>query len=819
MKKYLKSAICVLLAMAMIVSAFVTMPLTLEAEEQLPSKFDLRDLDVVTSVKKQDPWNSCWAFSGIAASEISILTSLGMTNEEYKARNGGKELDFSEKHLAWFASRPITEATDPKQAGEGLVQMMNDPHAVYRIGGFPLFVTTLFSAGVGPVFEQFFPYQGKEGLSEKQYLEIYPEARKAMGRETVEKQLDMTLEEALQNKEDPEVKNVLDTLYKEGYLDKSDTLTTESLEEAAGYYYYDNFAVNNSYTKLDDWTIPDVNEEGYANRDITSGYTLVDGNILPSLAIKKDGKWEDINEEGITAVKKELMKGRGVSAGFKADQASPGDPITDDSYINVDTWAHYTHKDDEQSHAICIVGWDDDYPRENFNSMHMPPKNGAWIVKNSWGSEIDYTDGQIGYNKWGIKDENGKHTGYFYISYYDKTLNNCETLVYDTDLDQDGKLGVWMYDYLPAMTKLDEDTTVQDDKLIKTANVFYNDTGEDCRLFAVSSITAQPNATVKYFIYRLKQNAQNPEDGELIKAMDPVQYEYAGFHRQKLDGSITIGKGETLGIVVEETVEDKTDGTLYEYSVNAAPTEEAAQKAGSPVYGVAVVNKGESFIYENDKWTDWSEYEKRTAAADQYVIDNFSIKAYMIAQDTPDQDTPAQKNITDCTVSGITAKTYNGKAQTQNITVKDAATTLKEGTDYTVSYKNNQNAGTATMTITGKGNYKGTITKTFLIDKADNTMTVKVKKIKVKPNKNTSFKRTKVFKLKTAKGKVTFMKIKGKKKKDNKKITISEKGKLTVKKGLKKGKTYTVKVKVTASGNENYKEKSTIVNLKIKVKR
>lgn len=603
------------------------------------------------------------------------------------------------------------------------------------------------------------------------------------------------------------------------FLKESDNLTAELLEEAAGNYYFDKIAVNNSYSKLDDWTIPELNADGYANRDVTSGFTLVDGNILPSLSIKKDGKWEDINEEGITAVKKELKKGRGVCAGFKADQASPGDPITEDSYINTDNWAHYTHKDDDQSHAICIVGWDDDYPRENFNSEHMPPGNGAWIVKNSWGSEIDYIDGgedsQIGKNDWGIVDENGKHTGYFYISYYDKTLNNCETLVYDTDLAQDGKLGVWMYDYMPAMAKLDMDTSVQDEKLLKTANVFYNDTGEDCRLRAVSSNTAQPNATVKFSIYRLDKNAQNPEDGALIKELDPVQYEYAGFHRQKLDGSITIKKGETLGIVVEETVKDEKDGTLYEYSVNAASTMKKAKEEGAPVYGVAVVNKGESFIYENGAWTDWSTYEKRTEVADQYAIDNFSIKAYMIAQDTP-----VQKNIGDCTVSGIKEKTYNGKAQTQSVTVKDGTTTLKEGTDYTVSYKNNQNAGTATLTIKGKGNYQGTITNTFKINKAANTITVKVKKITARANKNTSFKQSKVFMIKTAKGKVTFKKIKGKKKKtkDDKKITISKKGKLMVKKGLKKGKTYTVKVKITAAGNDNYKSKTKTVKLKVKAK-
>ncbi|MCQ2532821.1 MAG: DUF4214 domain-containing protein, partial [Saccharofermentans sp.] len=67
------------------------------------------------------------------------------------------------------------------------------------------------------------------------------------------------------------------------------------------------------------------------------------------------------------------------------------------------------------------------------------------------------------------------------------------------------------------------------------------------------------------------------------------------------------------------------------------------------------------------------------------------------------------------TVSGITNKTYTGSAITQNITVTYGGKTLVNGTDYTVSYSNNTNVGTATVSITGKGNYSGTVNKTFTI--------------------------------------------------------------------------------------------------------
>ena len=70
------------------------------------------------------------------------------------------------------------------------------------------------------------------------------------------------------------------------------------------------------------------------------------------------------------------------------------------------------------------------------------------------------------------------------------------------------------------------------------------------------------------------------------------------------------------------------------------------------------------------------------------------------------------------TVSGISTKAFTGKNITQSITVKYNGKTLKKGTDYTVSYSSNKNIGTATVKITGKGSYTGTITKAFKINPA-----------------------------------------------------------------------------------------------------
>lgn len=78
------------------------------------------------------------------------------------------------------------------------------------------------------------------------------------------------------------------------------------------------------------------------------------------------------------------------------------------------------------------------------------------------------------------------------------------------------------------------------------------------------------------------------------------------------------------------------------------------------------------------------------------------------------------KDITEVAIDPIT---FTGSALTPKPVVKDGDNTLKEGVDYTLSYSSNTDAGTATVTITGIGDYSGTVTVTFDIEKADATMT------------------------------------------------------------------------------------------------
>ena len=136
--------------------------------------------------------------------------------------------------------------------------------------------------------------------------------------------------------------------------------------------------------------------------------------------------------------------------------------------------------------------------------------------------------------------------------------------------------------------------------------------------------------------------------------------------------------------------------------------------------------------------------------------------------------------------------------------------------DYTVQYSNNTKIGTATITVIAKGNkFTGKIQTTFEITKLNNTLNIKGRKVTLKrKNKNQKLKASKVIRFKNkGQGTLTYAKVSG-----NSKITINKKnGKVTIKKGLKKG-TYKVKVKVTAQGNDTYETSYKEVTFRVKIK-
>jgi hypothetical protein len=127
---------------------------------------------------------------------------------------------------------------------------------------------------------------------------------------------------------------------------------------------------------------------------------------------------------------------------------------------------------------------------------------------------------------------------------------------------------------------------------------------------------------------------------------------------------------------------------------------------------------------------------------------------------------------------------------------------LKKDTDYTVSYKNNTNAGTGKVVITGKGNYTGSVTKTFKIDKA-------TQKISVEKDSYTKTYGCKTFKLnaKCNIGNISY------KVNDTSVVKVNNKGQVSVK-GI--GET-TISIIGTSNGNVkgSTKKIKIVVNPKI----
>ena len=108
------------------------------------------------------------------------------------------------------------------------------------------------------------------------------------------------------------------------------------------------------------------------------------------------------------------MENGAMSLSFCSDESSPDDLEQEVSseYYNEETYAQYNPDGMTPNHKVTVVGWDDNYPAENFSIT--PPGDGAWIIKNSWS------------DAWG--DE-----GYFYLSYYDTTISEFDGFLTDVE--------------------------------------------------------------------------------------------------------------------------------------------------------------------------------------------------------------------------------------------------------------------------------------------------------------------------------------------------------------------------------------------------
>ena len=116
-----------------------------------------------------------------------------------------------------------------------------------------------------------------------------------------------------------------------------------------------------------------------------------------------------------------------------------------------------------------------------------------------------------------------------------------------------------------------------------------------------------------------------------------------------------------------------------------------------------------------------SGYELTADDAEKFRLENGA--PYLTRFDGGRLSIGQNKLLTDQMVEDIPAQTYTGIECRPALTVTDDSTTLRQGTDFTVAWSENVNAGTATATLTGSGDYSGTVQKTFTIEKAPVTVT------------------------------------------------------------------------------------------------
>ena len=155
-------------------------------------------------------------------------------------------------------------------------------------------------------------------------------------------------------------------------------------------------------------------------------------------------------------------------------------------------------------------------------------------------------------------------------------------------------------------------------------------------------------------------------------------------------------------------------------------------------------------------------------------------------------------SIEEASVTGITSKAYTGNAITQELVVKIGDTILEKDIDYTIAYSNNINVGTATVTITGKGNYKGTASADFKINKSAQSITAKAVTSPIAVGKAT------IVSVTGAEGTKSF------KSSDTTIATVDSKtGKVTAR------KVGTVKITATSAATENYNAASKTVTIKV----
>ena len=265
-------------------------------------------------------------------------------------------------------------------------------------------------------------------------------------------------------------------------------------------------------------------------------------------------------------------------------------------YANEEYTAYYVDDEDlVENHDVLLVGWDDDYPVKNFNSKCRPKKPGAWLIRNSWGT--DFHDG-----------------GYLWISYEDAVLTQETNEVVFFDMaPADNYDNNYQYDggsnssYLSGAAR----------EIDRIANIFTAQYKES--LEAVSVQTHERNVDYEIKIYQVESDTE-PESGELLTTLTGT-LEERGYHTidftEQGKKDIALEKGEKFSVVVRLTGEDGECSAMAE--------ETAAGWAG--VIEEVSLKEKESFVQVGGQWDD--------CANDPEIFQgNWRIKAFTSVDDS-----------------------------------------------------------------------------------------------------------------------------------------------------------------------------------------
>ena len=184
--------------------------------------------------------------------------------------------------------------------------------------------------------------------------------------------------------------------------------------------------------------------------------------------------------------------------------------LLSDNYYNSTTGAYYYNGSKSTNHAITIIGWDDNYSKNNFSSKNRPSSNGAWIVQNSYGTNYSLN-------------------GYNYISYED--VHTCDQIMSVVDLDKDIDDNSYILDKLGYNQYFGY---IYGDKGSTEAYAMNIFTKEKGKREVLKEITMGSSGTGSYTIYYMEGKANNRKTSEML-LLGSGKLEHSGYVTHKLD--------------------------------------------------------------------------------------------------------------------------------------------------------------------------------------------------------------------------------------------------------------------------------------------